>query len=491
MDHKINTHCDLMLFGALGDLAQRKLFPALYQLDRAKLLAGGSRILALARTSLDTAGLRKRLLAALKQHVKDEEFDESVASTFLQRVDYQVLDFNNSDDFEVLSDWRGDTANELIAYLATPPTMYGVIARNLKRVNCCTQKTRVVVEKPIGHNLESSRLINSELGEVYHEDQIFRIDHYLGKETVQNLIALRFANNLFASQWDQNHISHVEITVAESVGIEGRWGYFDKAGQIRDMIQNHLLQLLCLIAMDPPSDLSADSIRDEKVKVLKALRQITPGMMESYAVRGQYTAGTSGGKLVPGYLTEEGANKNSETETFVALKIEIDNWRWSGVPFYIRTGKRLPEKMSQIIIHFKPAPHYIFDQDQRHMANNKLIIRLQPDEGMSLKILTKDQGLDKGMRLRQGPLELTFSETFGAGRIPDAYERLLWEVMKGNQYLFVRRDEVEHAWRWVDQIIKNWHDSGEPPKRYAAGTWGPVASIAMITRDGRSWYEDA
>jgi glucose-6-phosphate 1-dehydrogenase len=491
MDHKSNTHCDLMLFGALGDLAQRKLFPALYQLDRANLLAAGSRILAIARTKLDTAAVRKKLSNALKQYVKAEDFEESVVSSFLQRVDYQILDFNNTEDFWVLSDWRGDTNNELIAYLATPPSMYGVIARNLKTVNCCAEKTRVVVEKPIGHNLESSRLINSELGEVYNEDQIFRIDHYLGKETVQNLIALRFANNLFASQWDQNHISHVEITVAESVGIEGRWGYFDKAGQIRDMIQNHLLQLLCLIAMDPPSDLSADSIRDEKVKVLKALRQITPSMMNSYAVRGQYTAGTSDGKPVPGYLEEEGANRASETETFVALKIEIDNWRWSGVPFYIRTGKRLPEKMSQIIIHFKPAPHYIFDQDQRHMANNKLIIRLQPDEGMSLKILTKDQGLDKGMRLRQGPLELTFSETFGAGRIPDAYERLLWEVMKGNQYLFVRRDEVEHAWRWVDQIIQNWHDSGEPPKRYAAGTWGPVASIAMITRDGRSWYEDA
>jgi glucose-6-phosphate 1-dehydrogenase len=490
MELKVNTSCDLMLFGAMGDLAQRKLFPALYQLDRASLLAADTRILAIARSPLDTVGLRQTLYGTLRQNVRADEFNEAVARTFVQRVEYQPIDFNNPEDFRVLKDWRGDTGNELIAYLATPPAMYGVIARHLEAVNCCTSNTRVVVEKPIGDNLESSRQINSELAEVFCESQLFRIDHYLGKETVQNLIALRFANNLFASQWDQNHISHVEITVAESVGIEGRWGYFDKAGQIRDMIQSHLLQLLCLIAMDPPSDLSADSIRNEKVKVLKALRQITPDMMDSYVVRGQYTAGTSNGKLVPGYLGEEGANRGSETETFVALKIEIDNWRWSGVPFYIRTGKRLPEKMSQIIIHFKPAPHYIFDQDQRYMANNKLIIRLQPDEGMSLKILTKDQGLDKGMRLRQGPLELTFSEAFGGGRIPDAYERLLWEVMKGNQYLFVRRDEVEHAWRWVDQIMQNWHDSGEPPKRYAAGTWGPVASIAMITRDGRSWYED-
>lgn len=491
MVNNTNTRCDLMLFGALGDLAQRKLFPAFYQLDRAGLLAKGSRILAIARTEADTKGVREQLFDKLKHHVKAEEFEPEVAERFLQRVEYQLLDFNDPAGYEALRDWRDAPNNELIVYMATPPSMYGVIARNLKAADCCNEKTRVVVEKPIGHDLESSRVINDELGAVYNENQLFRIDHYLGKETVQNLIALRFANNLFASQWDQNHISHVEITVAESVGIEGRWGYFDQAGQIRDMVQNHLLQLLCLIAMDPPADLSADSIRDEKVKVLKALKQVTPDMMDRYVVRGQYTAGTSDGKPVPGYLEEEGANKGSETETFVALKAEIDNWRWSGVPFYIRTGKRLPEKLSQIIIHFKPAPHYIFDPDQKHLANNKLIIRLQPDEGMSLKILTKDQGLDKGMRLRQGPLELTFSETFETERIPDAYERLLWEVMKGNQYLFVRRDEVEYAWRWVDQVIRNWKDSGEPPKRYAAGTWGPVASIAMITRDGRSWYEDA
>ncbi len=491
MINRITNRCDIMLFGALGDLAQRKLFPAFYHLERAGLLADGSRILAVARLDTVTATVRKQLLEKLEQYVKPEEFDRSLAEAFLQRVEYQVLDFHDEEGYGILNTWRDEKSSELIVYMASPPAMYGVIARNLRSASCCTEKTRVVVEKPIGHDLESSQVINDELGEVYRESQLFRIDHYLGKETVQNLIALRFANNLFASQWDQNHISHVEITVAESVGIEGRWGYFDKAGQIRDMIQNHMLQLLCLIAMDPPSDLSADSIRDEKVKVLKALRAITPDMMESYVVRGQYTAGTSTGKPVPGYLEEESANKRSETETFVALKVEIDNWRWSGVPFYIRTGKRLPEKLSQIIIHFKPAPHYIFDPDQRHLANNKLIIRLQPDEGMSLKILTKDQGLHKGMRLRQGPLELTFSETFESERIPDAYERLLWEIMKGNQYLFVRRDEVEHAWRWVDQVIRNWNDGGDPPKRYAAGTWGPVASIAMITRDGRSWYEDA
>ncbi|WP_417545464.1 glucose-6-phosphate dehydrogenase [Marinobacter sp.] len=491
MADRNETRCDLMMFGALGDLAQRKLFPALYQLERASLLHRKSRVLAIDRKTYDTAGARNLLKDKLREHVKAGEFDDIVAERFLGRVDYHCLDFNEPKGFAHLNDWHSSDQSNLIVYMATAPAMYGEIARNLHRNGCCDHNTRAVVEKPIGHDLESSKVINDELGEVFNENQLFRIDHYLGKETVQNLIALRFANNLFASQWDQNHISHVEISVAESVGIEGRWGYFDKAGQVRDMVQNHLLQLLCLIAMDPPSDLSADSIRNEKVKVLKALRRITPDLMETHVVRGQYTAGTSTGKPVPGYLEEEGAIKGSKTETFVALKVEIDNWRWSGVPFYIRTGKRLPEKLSQIIIHFKPAPHYIFDPDQKHLANNKLIIRLQPDEGMSLQILTKDQGLDKGMRLRQGPLELTFSETFETDRIPDAYERLLWEVMKGNQYLFVRRDEVENAWQWVDQIMRNWDDSGSPPKRYAAGTWGPVASIAMTTRDGRSWYEDA
>ena len=486
-----NTQSDLMLFGALGDLAQRKLFPALYQLEREGLLHKRSRILAVARENIDAAAFRERLLQGLKERIKPEEIDAKVLDRFLSKVDYQLLEFTQADSYQTLREWRGHSACPLIVYLATPPALYGIISEYLRASQCADEDTRVVVEKPIGHDLESSKIINDQLAASFSEKQLFRIDHYLGKETVQNLIALRFANNLFATQWNQNHISHVEISVAEKVGIEGRWGYFDKAGQMRDMVQNHLLQLLCLIAMDPPSDLSADSIRDEKVKVLKALRPLSTDTMDTHLVRGQYTAGTSDGKPVPGYLEEAGANAGSATETFVAFKAEIENWRWAGVPFYLRTGKRLPEKLSQIIIHFKPAPHYIFDPDQKHLASNKLIIRLQPDEGMSLQVLTKDQGLDKGMRLRQGPLQLSFSETFNATRIPDAYERLLWEAMKGRQYLFVRRDEVEYAWRWVDQVIAAWEEVGAPPKRYAAGTWGPVASIAMIARDNRSWYEDA
>ena len=336
----------------------------------------------------------------------------------------------------------------------------------------------------------SVRELNASLTGAFPERSIFRIDHYLGKETVQNLIALRFANSLFETQWNQNYISHVEITVAEKVGIEGRWGYFDKAGQLRDMIQNHLLQLLCLIAMDPPADLSADSIRDEKVKVLKALAPISPEGLTTQVVRGQYIAGHSEGQSVPGYLEEENSNTQSDTETFVALRADIRNWRWAGVPFYLRTGKRMPQKLSQIVIHFKEPSHYIFAPEQRLQISNKLIIRLQPDEGISLRVMTKEQGLDKGMQLRSGPLQLNFSDTYRSARIPDAYERLLLEVMRGNQNLFVRKDEIEAAWKWCDQLIAGWKKSGDAPKPYAAGSWGPMSSIALITRDGRSWYGD-
>ncbi|MDR6236711.1 glucose-6-phosphate 1-dehydrogenase [Pseudomonas psychrotolerans] len=367
--------------------------------------------------------------------------------------------------------------------------MYSAICENLAAVGLC-ERTRVVMEKPIGYDLESSKVVNDAVARFFPEDRVYRIDHYLGKETVQNLIALRFANSLFETQWNQNYISHVEITVAEKVGIEGRWGYFDQAGQLRDMVQNHLLQLLCLTAMDPPADLSADSIRDEKVKVLKALEPITPDQFASRVVLGQYTSGYSDGKPVPGYLEEPNSNTESRTETFVAIRADIRNWRWSGVPFYLRTGKRMPQKLSQIVIHFKEPPHYIFAPEQRSLISNRLIIRIQPDEGISLQVMSKDQGLRKGMQLRSGPLQLNFSETFKHLRTPDAYERLLLEVMQGNQSLFVRKDEIEAAWKWCDQLLAGWSKMGDSPKSYAAGSWGPLTSIALIARDGRSWYGD-
>ena len=480
--------CTFALFGALGDLALRKLFPALYQLDRAGLLHADTQILALARDAGDAQQYLQQIEQHLRRHVPAAEVDAAVLQRFQARLSYLSMDFLEADDYLLLAEQVGNR-ERLIAYFATPASVYGGICANLAAVGLA-ERTRAVLEKPIGHDLESSRAVNDAVAQYFPETRIYRIDHYLGKETVQNLIALRFANSLFETQWNQNHISHVEITVAEKVGIEGRWGYFDQAGQLRDMIQNHLLQLLCLIAMDPPSDLSADSIRDEKVKVLKALAPITGEQLSQQVVRGQYVAGSSDGKAVPGYLEEENSNTRSDTETFVALRADIRNWRWAGVPFYLRTGKRMAEKMSQIVIHFKVPPHYIFDPEQRQLIGNKLIIRLQPDEGIALQVMTKDQGLDKGMQLRSGPLQLNFSDTYRSARVPDAYERLLLEVMRGNQNLFVRKDEIEHAWQWCDQLIAGWKRLGDSPKPYAAGTWGPMGSIALITRDGRSWYGD-
>ncbi|MDI5934623.1 glucose-6-phosphate dehydrogenase [Halomonas kalidii] len=482
---------DLALFGALGDLSQRKLFPALYQLDREGLLDKRTRLLGLARQELDIDGFKAKVEAALKTHVKVEEQDRTALKRFLARLDYRQLDFTSVEGYAAIRDWRQEGLERpMVVYLAVGASLYGDICRHLEASGSLDEASRVVVEKPIGFDLDSSNEINDAIGAVFPESRTYRIDHYLGKETVQNLIAMRFANPLFGTQWNQNHISHVEITVAEQVGIEGRWGYFDQAGQLRDMVQNHLLQLVCLIAMDPPANLDADAIRDEKVKVLKALRPFSDDMLGRDVVRGQYVAGTINGKSVPGYLEEEGANTESHTESFVAMKTGVENWRWAGVPFYLRTGKRMPEKLSQIVIHFRQQPHYIFDPDQRGLAANKLVIRLQPEEGIALEVLTKDSGLDKGMRLRRGPLHLDFNSAFPKSRIPDAYERLLLEVMKGQQYLFVRRDEVEHAWRWCDSLIAAWEDRDEAPRRYPAGSWGPVASIAMITQDGRSWYED-
>ncbi|MCQ4296778.1 glucose-6-phosphate dehydrogenase [Pseudomonas stutzeri] len=480
--------CTLALFGALGDLALRKLFPALYQLDRAGLLPTETRLLALARESSEAASHLAMIEEHLRRHVGERDLDEAVLQRFMARLDYLSMDFRRAEDFAALADKAGQVES-IVAFFATPASVYGAICAGLAEAGLA-ERTRVVLEKPIGHDLESSREVNDAVARFFPEDRTYRIDHYLGKDTVQNLIALRFANSLFETQWNQNHISHVEITVAETVGIEGRWGYFDQAGQLRDMIQNHLLQLLCLIAMDPPSDLSADSIRDEKVKVLKALAPIAPEQLGQQLVRGQYVAGSILGRHVPGYLEEENSNTQSDTETFVALRAEICNWRWAGVPFYLRTGKRMPQKLSQIVIHFKAPPHYIFAPEQRQLIGNKLIIRLQPQEGISLLVMTKDQGLDKGMQLRSGPLQLNFSETYKSPRIPDAYERLLLEVMKGNQNLFVRKDEIEYAWKWCDQLIDGWQRVGAPPKPYAAGSWGPAASIALISRDGRSWYDD-
>ena len=479
---------DLVLFGVLGDLSRRKLIPALFQLDRSGLLHQESKIIGVAREELSASQFEERVKDTLQTFVSNDELVDDVLERFCKRFHYVEMDFSQDEAYQAL---KASTSDEVdrVFYLATPPSLYATICAGLSRQSLIHDSTRVILEKPIGHNLASSQTINQAVAQYFQESQIYRIDHYLGKETVLNLLALRFANALFASNWDNSAIDHIQITAAEKVGVEGRWSYYDDAGQLRDMVQNHLLQVLSLIAMEPPSRLDAESIREEKLKVLKALRPIDTSNCKDVSVRGQYQGGFIGEQKVPGYLQEEGARENSDTETFVALKVNIDNWRWSGVPFYLRTGKRMPEKRSEVVITFKKQPHNIFSDTTADLQPNKLVIRLQPDEGVEVQMLNKIPGLGKQMHLKATTLDLSFDETFEKKRIADAYERLMLEAMQGNQYLFVHRDEVEYAWRWVDGILAAWEQNEQPPKPYHAGTWGPVSAVSLLAHDGRQWDE--
>ncbi|MEM0909763.1 MAG: glucose-6-phosphate dehydrogenase [Pseudomonadota bacterium] len=483
------TPVDFMLFGALGDLSRRKLLPALYQLEKAQLLHDGTALHGIARHEHTQEEFEALVLENLQNFINEDLCDETWQK-MKARLCYAQIDMTNPNAFSKLSG-TVDSERTMVCYFATPPSIFGDICKGMNAANLIDDSVRVVLEKPIGHDLQSSKVINDKVAEFFDEKQIYRIDHYLGKETVLNLIALRFANSIFATNWDHDCVDHVQISVSESVGIEGRWGYFDDAGQMRDMVQNHLLQILSLIAMEPPAVLDADSIRDEKLKVLKALRPINSSNISDKTVRGQYSAGFVEGHEVPGYLEEPDANKNSRTETFVAIKVELDNWRWAGVPFYLRTGKRMPTKASEIVIHFKPQPHNLFTESFQNLPANKLVIRLQPEEGVEVTVMNKVPGLtgSGAMNLQKSKLDLSFSEEFSDERIADAYEKLLLEVMIGNQALFVRRDEVEQAWKWVDSIIDAWSASSEEPEYYQAGTWGPVSSIGLLASEGRRWYE--
>ncbi|MFK4824349.1 glucose-6-phosphate dehydrogenase [Paenochrobactrum sp. BZR 588] len=478
---------DCVVFGGSGDLAERKLLPALYQRERAGQLSDPTRIIGASRSEMNDEEYRAFARKAIEEHVKPEEVEPQILDSFIARLSYVTVDAKSDNGWQELKAFIDEAPATLRAfYLAVSPSLFGDIANRIKTTGLITDETRIIVEKPIGRDLASAQVLNDTIGSVFREDQIFRIDHYLGKETVQNLMALRFANALYEPLWNSAHIDHVQITVAETVGLEGRAGYYDTAGALRDMVQNHMLQLLCLVAMEPPSSMDATAVHDEKVKVLRSLAPITEANCEEMTVRGQYRAGASAGGPVKGYLDDLGA-QSSNAETFVAIKAEIKNWRWAGVPFYMRTGKRLAARVSEIVVTFKQIPHSIFGDEAGRVVANQLVIRLQPDEGVKQWLMIKDPG-PGGMRLRHVPLDMSFAASFNE-RNPDAYERLLTDVVRGNQTLFMRRDEVEAAWRWVDPILQGWNNSGQQVQGYTAGTWGPSASIALIERDGRTWHD--
>jgi glucose-6-phosphate 1-dehydrogenase len=476
---------DLVIFGGTGDLALRKLLPALYHRVADGQITGGSRIIAASRGDVSHDEYLQTVEEALRSNLPEGEFRDEQWAEFRERIHYVQSDALAPDEWAALVDLlAGHEDRVRVAYLATAPSLFGPIATGLQHNGLITDTSRIVLEKPLGHDYESACRINDEVGACFAENQIYRIDHYLGKETVQNLLALRFANSLFEPLWRRSAVDHVQITVAEDLGVEGRVDYYDEIGALRDMVQNHLMQLVCLVAMEPPSSLHHDAVRDEKIKVLRALRPMTGDLLASNSVRAQYRAGAINGAAVPGYLEELGGEK-STTETFVALKLEIDNWRWSNVPFYLRTGKRLPAKHSEIVIDFQAVPHSIFPQQRFKVQSNRLTIRLQPDEGVQLSVMAKEPG-PGGFDLRPVALDLSFEETFGV-RYPDAYERLLMEVLRGNPALFMRRDEVEAAWHWIDSIIDGWAEVGHKMESYVAGSWGPAAASSMLDRDGRAW----
>ncbi|WP_159941586.1 MULTISPECIES: glucose-6-phosphate dehydrogenase [unclassified Nocardiopsis] len=478
---------DLVVFGGTGDLSMRKLLPSLYLLDRDGHLDARTRVVAVSRDGLTDADFRDKAAAAVRGHQAVQVTEPDVLRRFLERLSHTTVDVGGDP-----SGWEDLAAvlapdRDRVFYLAVPPMISGEICRGLAAAGLVTPAARVVMEKPLGRDLASSQAVNDAVGAVFDESRTYRIDHYLGKETVQNLLVLRFANVFLEPLWNSRWIDHVQITAAETVGVGGRRGYYDTSGAMRDMVQNHLLQLLCLTAMEPPSSYDRDAVRDEKLKVLQSLRPLEGDRVAEDTVRGQYGRGTVQGAEVLGYLDEAGGPAASDTETFVALRAEIANWRWAGVPFYLRTGKRMSHSRSEIVVRFREVPHPIFPGTHLPGAGS-LVIRLQPDEGIHLTMLAKTPGAG-ALRLRPVPLELSFADTFST-RSPEAYERLLMDVLAGDSTLFMRRDEVEAAWRWVDPVIEAWNGLSTTPETYPAGSAGPAGAHRLIGRTGRTWYEE-
>jgi glucose-6-phosphate 1-dehydrogenase len=478
---------DMILFGGTGDLVMRKLLPALYQAHKAGALHPDGRILALGRKDVEREAYVAQVESQSRPHV-GADWVADAWNTFIGRISYLKLDAEHPQDFAALAQFPvHDPQRVTVCYLATAPQLFAGICEQLARVGLNHPGVRVVLEKPLGHDLASSNAINAAVAQYFDENQLYRIDHYLGKESVQNLMAIRFGNVLFEPLWRRDWVDNVQITIAEDLGVEGRGDFYDKTGALRDMMQNHLLQLLCMVAMEPPASLEANAIRDEKLKVLKALKPFSESDVVRKTVRGQYRSGAVDGKPVVGYLQEPNIPPGSLTETFVAVKAEIANWRWSGVPFFLRTGKRMQERLAEIVINSRGVPLSLFAGPDPQRVANRLVIRLQPDESIRLHFLAKEAG--DGMRLQPTFLNLDFESTSRTRRA-DAYERLLLDVIRGHLGLFMRRDELAEAWRWVEPILESWARSNEAPKSYTAGTWGPAASSALLSRDGVSWHEE-
>ena len=479
---------DFVLFGGTGDLAMRKLIPSLYYHHCDELLPVEGRIIAVARSNLSREEYIAKAEAAAREHVAADCFTGDKWSQFTERLHYASVDAGNAEGYQALASLLDENKQcNRIFYLSTGPQLFAPICQNLAQNKLINSKSRLAVEKPLGRDLESARDISSIIGSVFEEKQIYRIDHYLGKEPVQNLLALRFGNALFEPLWQRGHVRDVQITVAETLGVEGRGEFYDHTGALRDMVQNHLLQLLCIIAMEAPTHDTPDAVRDEKLKVLRSLRKLEGEDVNKNTVRGQYRSGAVGNEVVPAYSDEPGVAAHSRNETFVAIRANIDNWRWAGVPFYLRTGKRLQSRVSEIVINFERMPHSIFDTGSEADCPNQLVIRLQPEEYIRLSIRAKQPGA--GMRLRPVDLNLNLTESI-TERQHSAYERLIIDLLRGSQTLFLRHDELEAAWSWIDPILEAWQESDKAPTGYQSGTWGPAEASHLVFEDNSHWHEE-